>query len=173
MEQIPEVSAKKEAECGVYFLRTCLKKKEETLILTIYNCIRNVESSFRTLKTDLDLRPIYHKSDSATQAHLHLGLLAYWVANTVRHQLKQQGINSQWREIVRIMNTQKCVTTTVQNVRDQWISIRRCSEPEKKVKTIYDALKFKYAPFIRKKSVVPKPIPKKNECTENIRFMNG
>ena len=172
-EQIPEVSARKEAECGVYFLRTCLKENEESLIWTIYNCIRNVESSFRTLKTDLDLRPIYHKSDSATQAHLHLGLLAYWVVNTVRHQLKQQGINSQWREIVRIMNTQKCVTTTVQNVRDQWISIRRCSEPQGKVKTIYDALKFKYAPFIRKKSVVPKPIPKKNECTENIRFMNG
>ena len=109
----------------------------------------------------------------ATPAHLHLGLLAYWVVNTVRHQLKLYGVNSQWREIVRIMNTQKCVTTTVQNVRDQWISIRRCSEPEEKVKTIYDALKFKYAPFIRKKSVVPKPILKKNECTENIRFMNG
>ena len=172
-EQIPKANLKKEEECGVYFLRTSLKDKEETLIWTIYNCIRNIESSFRTLKTDLDLRPIFHKSDTATQAHLHLGLLAYWVVNTIRYQLKQQGINSQWREIVRVMNTQKCVTTTVQNIREQWISIRRCSEPEEKVKAIYEALKFKKAPFIRKKSVVPKAAIKKIETVDNIIFMSG
>ena len=71
------------------------------------------------------------------------------------------------------MNSQKCMTTTVQNVREQWISIRQCSEPEEKVKQIYDVLKYKYAPFIRKKSVVPKPIIKKNEHIENYSFMNG
>jgi hypothetical protein len=172
-QQIPSENKKKEDECGVYFLRTCLKENEENLIWTIYNCIRNIESSFRTMKTDLDLRPIFHKTDKATEAHLHLGLLAYWVVNTVRYQLKQQGINSQWREIVRIMNTQKCVTTTVQNVREQWISIRRCSEPEEKAKKIYDALQYKYAPFIRKKSVVLKPPSKKTEIPDNIKFMTG
>ena len=104
---------------------------------------------------------------------MKLGLLAYLIVNTARHQLKQQGINSQWREIVRIMNTQKCVTTTVQNVREQWINIRRCSEPEEKVKRIYDALNYKYAPFIRKKSVVPKPPLFKNEPLENIQIMSG
>lgn len=172
-EQIQSENKKKEDECGVYFLRTCLKDNEEKLVWTIYNCIGNIESSFRTLKTDLDLRPIFHKTDKATEAHLHLGLLAYWVVNTVRHQLKQQGINSQWRETVRVMNTQKCVTTTVQNVREQWISIRRCSEPEEKTKKIHDALKYKYAPFIRKKSVVLKPPSKKTEVPDNIKFMTG
>jgi len=171
--QIPDINNQKEAECGVYFLRTSLQEEEESLIWTIYNCIRNIESSFRTLKTDLDLRPVFHKTDYATQAHLHLGLLAYWIVNTVRHQLKQQGIHSQWTEIVRIMNTQKCVTTVVQNVREQWISIRRCSEPEAKVKRIYDLLNYKYAPFIRKKSVVLKPPPLKNDPVDNIKFMTG
>jgi transposase len=61
----------------------------EELIWMIYNIIREIENSFRTLKTDLDLRPIYHKKDSSTMAHLHLGLLAYWVVNTVRYQLKK------------------------------------------------------------------------------------
>ncbi len=103
----------------VYFLRTSIKTDEETLIWTVYNCIRNIESSFRTLKTDLDLHPVFHKSDEATQAHLRLGLLAYWIVNTVRYQLQQKNIKSKWREIVRVMNTQKCVTTTVQNVREQ------------------------------------------------------
>ena len=34
-------------------------------------------------------------------------------------------------------------------------SIRQCTEPTKEVKKIYDLLNFKYAPFVRKKSVVP------------------
>jgi len=37
----------------------------------------------------LDLRPIYHKNDDATIAHIHLGLLAYWLVNTIRYQLKK------------------------------------------------------------------------------------
>ena len=171
--KIAKADTQKQKECGVYFLRTCMKENEETLVWTIYNCIRNIESSFRTLKTDLDLRPVFHKSDESTQAHLHLGLLAYWVVNTVRFKLKQNDIKSQWREIVRQMNTQKCVTTTVQNTREQWISIRKCSEPEDKVTRIYDALKYKYAPFIRKKSVVPKMQTKKNEVPENYNFKTG
>ena len=171
--KIAKADTQKQKECGVYFLRTCMKENEETLVWTIYNCIRNIESSFRTLKTDLDLRPVFHKSDESTQAHLHLGLLAYWVVNTVRFKLKQNDIKSQWREIVRQMNTQKCVTTTVQNTREQWISIRKCSEPEDKVTRIYDALKYKYAPFIREKSVVPKMQTKKNEVPENYNFKTG
>jgi len=172
-EKKTKADVQKQQECGVYFLRTCIKENEETLVWTVYNCIRNIESSFRTLKTDLDLRPIFHKSDQATQAHLHLGLLAYWVVNTVRFKLKHKDIKSEWREIVRVMNTQKCVTTTVQNTREQWISIRKCSEPEEKVKRIYDALKYKYAPFIRKKSVVPKPQTQKNVIAEIYNFMTG
>jgi transposase len=79
------------------------------------NTIREIENAFRTLKTDLDLRPIYHKNDDATMAHLHLGIFAYWLVNTVRYQLKKNGINSCWKEIVRIGNTQKVITTSGTN----------------------------------------------------------
>ncbi|MDP2422843.1 MAG: IS1634 family transposase [Bacteroidales bacterium] len=166
-KQSPHLAKEKEERCGVYFLRTNLQENGEELTWKIYNCIRNIESSFRILKTDLDLRPIFHKSDEATQAHLHLGLLAYWIVNTLRHQLRQHGIKSEWREVVRVMNTQKCVTTTMQNIRNQWIVLRRCSEPEEKAQQIYDALQYKYAPFIRKKFVVPKQVFKNQETTQN------
>jgi transposase len=142
-------------QAGIYFLRTSLKGTEEKTLWAIYNIIREIEYTFRVLKTDLDLRPIYHKTDSAAMAHLHLGMLAYWLVATIRYQLKQQGINSDWREIVRTMNTQKCVTTSLVNIKNETISIRQCTEPTKEVKNIYDMLKYKYAPFVRKKSVVP------------------
>ena len=144
------------ARSGVYFLRTSLDGESEDTIWQCYNTIREIESTFRTLKTDLDLRPVYHKNDDSTMAHLHLGLLAYWLVNTVRYQLKLKKINSNWREIVRIMNTQKAVTTMAQTIKEEVIMIRRCSEPNEKVRQVYDALKFKYAPFVKKKYVVHK-----------------
>jgi hypothetical protein len=132
-----------------------------------YSIIREIESTFRVLKTDLDLRPIFHQNDDSTMAHLHLGLLAYWIVNTIRHQLKKENIRWDWSEIVRIMNTQKCLTTVAQNKHDEIISIRRCSEPEDKVRQIYDALHYKHAPFTRKKSVVLKPTPQKILSPQN------
>jgi transposase len=142
-------------QAGIYFLRTSLINLDEHTFWTIYNVIREIEYTFRVLKTDLDLRPIYHKTDAASMAHLNLGLLAYWLVATIRYQLKQQGMNSDWREIVRRMNTQKCITTSVVNINQQTISIRQCTEPTKEAKEIYDLLKYKHQPFVRKKSVVP------------------
>ena len=179
-------------QSGTYFIRTSLKMSE-VLLWMIYNMIREIEYTIRTLKTDLDLRPIYHKKDDPSMAHLHLGLLAYWVVNTVRYQLKrgetkettqekvaaeatdkkeQEGqaqktqkqdiqniqirYNSQWKEIVRMMNTQKAVTTVSQNRYDEVIISHRCSEPTPKVEAIYRRLKYKSKPNIFRKFVVHK-----------------
>jgi Transposase DDE domain len=139
---------------GVYFIRTNIAITEEDKVWMAYNTIREIESSFRTLKTDLDLRPIYHRNDTSTMAHLHLGLLAYWLVNTVRYQLKQKGINNNWQEIVRKGNTQKVVTTHAMNQLEEVIQIKRCSEPNQAILEIYDALKYKSTPFTKRKSVV-------------------
>ena len=87
--QKKQSSAVNDQELGAYFIKTNLNTEDELSLWQIYNSIREIESTFRCLKTDLDLRPIYHKNDDATMAHLHLGILAYWLVNTIRHQLKQ------------------------------------------------------------------------------------
>ena len=161
------------ARSGVYFLRTSVESKEEDIVWKFYNTIREIEATFRVLKTDLDLRPIYHKNDDSTMTHLHLGLLAYWVVNTIRHQLKKEGIHSGWREIVRTINTQKAVTTLAQNIPDEVIMIRRCSEPNPQVRKIYNALKYKYAPFKKKKSVVHKSVLHDCQFIEQQSFLSG
>ena len=126
---------------GVYFLRTNLKDTDEALEWMIYNTIREIESTFRLLKTDLDLRPIYHKKDASTMAHLHLGLLAYWQVNSIRYQLKQSGIHDNWTEIKRKASTQKSVLTTAQNSYDKIIQIKRCTVPTEDLQQIHKAIK--------------------------------
>jgi hypothetical protein len=199
---------------GVYFLRTSIQDTEK-IIWETYNTIREIEYTNRVLKTDLDLRPVYHKKDESSMAHLHLGLLAYWVVNTIRYQLKKGeteteekaetkskieaetntgekiktkktakpeaaktekpkgGIRFEWREIVRIMSTQKVVTTLAQNKFDEIIQIRRCTYPEENAKMIYDKLKYKYAPYKKKKSVVHKTIFEKNNSADFWEVKTG
>jgi hypothetical protein len=162
---------------GIYFLRTSLIENEKILWQS-YNTIREIEFTNRVLKTDLDLRPIYHKKDETSMAHLHLGLLAYWIVNIVRFQLKKndcldkkenvQPVAFQWKEIVRIMNTQKAVTTLAQNKTDEIILIRKCTYPAENAKLIYDKLGYRYYPFKSIKSVVHKTVFEKIYPSESL-----
>lgn len=132
---------------GVYFLRTNVDKIDEETTWNYYNLIREIECTNRQLKTDLNLRPIYHQKDGASDAHLFLGLLAYWIVNTIRHKLKGHGETCYWTEIVRRMSTQKVVTTEAINALGEKVLMRLCSEPTKAAEDIYDKLKFKKMPF--------------------------
>ena len=169
----PQKYGDKIESLGIYFLRTNMKVTDEVVVWNIYNTIREIESTFRTLKTDLDLRPIYHKTDRATMAHLHLGILAYWLVNTVRFQLKGNNVHSLWSEIVRIGNTQKVITTTGTNTFEKMVGVRKCSQPDKKLKSIYDILKTNYKPFRKRKSVVHKMTLKKIEIQQQRLLTPG
>lgn len=158
---------------GKYFVRTSMDMKDEVIVWNVYNTIREIESTFRTLKTDLDLRPIYHKKDESTIAHLNLGLLSYWLVNTIRRQLKGSGINHCWTEIVRIGNTQKVITTTGYNKAGKEITVRKCSEPDAKLKALQTVLKIKHRPFTKLKSVVHKPKLKNLESPIIRRLPSG
>lgn len=132
---------------GMYFLRTNVDKIDEKTTWNYYNLIREIECTNRQLKTDLNLRPIYHQKDKASDAHLFLGLLAYWIVNTIRHKLKGHGETCYWTEIVRRMSTQKAVTTEATNALGEKVLMRLCSEPTKVAGDIYDKLKYKKMPF--------------------------
>jgi transposase len=156
-------------EEGVYFLRTSEKEIDEVTFWEIYNTIREIEASFRVLKTDLEIRPVFHKTDENTMAHLFLAVLAYQLVSTIRFRLKAKRIHHNWSHIVRIMNTQKAATVTMQDKNDQKIYIRKCSKPETKAREIYDALGYKHQPWIRK-SVLPEKQHRKTDDIDNMEI---
>ena len=118
------------------------------------------------MKTDFELRPIYLQNENATMAHLHLVILAYWLVNTIRYQLKAKKINHSWSEIVRIGNTQKLITTIAQKEDNQWLGKRTCSVAEPKLIAIYEALNYKQ----KHKFVVLKIPHKRDRVADNHFF---
>ena len=135
---------------GIYFLRTNREKLDEQTTWDYYNLIREIECTNRQLKTDLSLRPIYHQKDGRSDAHLFMGLIAYWIVNTIRYRMKvvnqrrEQEANKDkkpdekrkrfptpfWTEIVRRMSTQKAVTTEAVNALGEKVTVRLCSHAE-------------------------------------------
>ena len=146
---------------GKYVLLTSLDENRELNIWKFYNVIRTVEETFHILKTDLDIRPVYHKSDGGVKAHLNLAILAYWVVSVTKHRLKVKGYqNVRWEEIMRIASTQVIVTAKVETEDDRVISIRQSTEAESKLSGIYDLLDINSKPLGKRKSMLhPNRIP--------------
>lgn len=138
-----------EQRFGTYFLRTNVATLDERSTWNYYNLIREIETSNRQLKTDLELRPIYHQRDDNSDAHLFFGLLSYWIVNTIRHKLKLQGITHYWTELKRILSTQKAITTEAENALGERVELRICSEPTDAAAELYRLLGYHTIPFKR------------------------
>lgn len=160
-----DYTLKKRKLHGKYILRTTLSEENEKNIWTFYNVIRTVEETFKTLKSDLDIRPVFHKSDDGTKAHLNLAVLAYWVVSVTKYRLKQQNINVRWSELLRILSTQVRVTAEIETEDNHRVVIRRNTEPEEKLSTIYKALNMESTQFVGLKSVVHPKAPPESMST--------
>ena len=51
---------------------------------------------FRSLKSELGLRPIYHHKPVRSEGHLFLTVIAYQLVQVIRKRLKQRGDPSSW-----------------------------------------------------------------------------
>jgi transposase len=150
---ITENKVKDDKSKGVYFIRTNYEKTEEGELWDIYNTIREVEATFRSLKSDLNLRPVHHQNDERIEAHLYLTMLAYQLVNTIRFMLKQRGLNYDWKNIVRIMSTQKIQTIKLPTDK-KVMHVRKPSNPITEVRQIYDATSCEHTQPAVKKYVV-------------------
>ncbi|KWR84604.1 IS1634 family transposase [Cupriavidus sp. IDO] len=76
---------------GLYVLRTNVpsERLSDTQTVLAYKSLAQVERAFRSMKTvDLQVRPIYHFSESRVRAHVFLCMLAYYVEWHLRQALK-------------------------------------------------------------------------------------
>lgn len=140
-------------EKGIYFIRTNIKDPSEQTMWNIYNTIREIESTFRCLKTELCIRPNYHQKDENIEPHIHLGILAYQVVSAIRYQLKSMGMKDNWTTLLSKMNTQKVITTAMMKKDGEKVFVRNCTIPSSELLEIYQKLKLKPVPFYKKRCV--------------------
>ncbi len=150
-----ERQKRREKPKGEYFLRYTKNAISEDDIWQVYNLTREVESVFRTLKTDLDIRPVYHQKDAYIEPHIWLGIIAYQVVNYIRNSIKNSNITYSWTTILEKMNSMQSSIMSVNNDKNEKLYIKLCTRPTTDQKNIFDSLNFKYRPYVRKTKLVP------------------
>ena len=151
--EFKQAVVKEDKTKGVYFIRTNYNDPNEKELWDVYNTIREVESTFRCLKSDLNIRPIHHQNDCRIKAHIYQTILAYQLVNTIRHYLKKSNIHYDWQNILRIMNTQT-IQTIVLPTDKKTIHLRKPSKPIDQAQKIYKATNCEKQYPAKKKYVV-------------------
>ena len=67
---------------GIYVLRTSLPAAELSPpeVVSSYKALSHVERAFRAFNTDLDIRPIRHRTEERVRAHVFARMLSYYVS---------------------------------------------------------------------------------------------
>ena len=125
---------------GSYILRTNLTYLNSQSIFDLYMMLNNIESTFRSLKSELSIRPIYHRTRTRTDGHIFITVLVYHIVQAIRSKLKANGIHSSWKSIREILSTHSRVTILMKDRSGKIIRIRKTSRAEHSHKEIYSAL---------------------------------
>lgn len=80
----------RESREGAYLLRTNLKAETAEELWTKYMQLTEAEASFRALKSELSIRPLFHQLESRVKAHVMVAFLGYALWVTLKHLLKHR-----------------------------------------------------------------------------------
>ena len=125
---------------GVYCLRTTLIDLDDATLWRTYSMLTQLESVFRSLKTDLGLRPVYHQIERRIEGHLFISVLAYHFVHTMRLQLKAQGVHESWQTLRQTLNSQQRITTTLTRRDGRAVHVRKATRPESQQQRINEIL---------------------------------
>ena len=131
---------------GVYCLRTSHADWDESLLWNTYTMLTDLEAVFRSLKSELGLRPIHHQITDRVSGHLFITVLAYHLVHSIRVRLKQAGIHSSWSSIRKLLSTMCRVTVSMQCKNSDTVHVRKSTRPEPKQQEIFSALGVKSYP---------------------------
>jgi len=134
---------------GTYKLRSSRTDLSDKELWDIYNLLSNIEASFRSLKHELSLRPIYHRIDRRIRGHIFITVLAYHLLCVVQRKLREKGISHSWDRIRKHLSSLIRVTTTMVNKKGKTIHLRQTTELEPFHLEVYNALELPLRPLQR------------------------
>src|SRR6202158_2331161 len=75
---------------GTYMLRTNLQAESAEQLWSKYMQLTEAEASFRALKSELSIRPLFHQKEPRVKEHVMVAFLGYAMWVTLKHLLKRR-----------------------------------------------------------------------------------
>jgi transposase len=142
------------ATSGSYLLRTNWTEKDPKEIWKTYIQLTQVEDAFRTTKSDLGMRPIYHHKAHRTQAHILVCFLALVLWRTLQEWMDCSGLGTAPRELLEELREIKSLDVLLPSRGYKTIRLRVVSTAPPGLKILLQRLKL--------------PLPGRPKVIENV-----
>jgi transposase len=160
--QVDKVKLKRaQQRDGHYLLRSNLTGEDPAVLWTRYVQLTQIESVFRSLKSELGIRPIYHQLEHRADAHVLIAFLAYCLQVTLKNRLQIHAPGLTPAAVLEKLATIQLVEVWIPMVDGRWLMMPRHTQPDKDVQAVLDHLRISLPvqpPPRIKASSIPTPV---------------
>lgn len=121
---------KAELPDGHYLLRSNLVGEDPSVLWERYIQLTQIEAAFKTLKSELGLRPIYHQLEKRVEAHLFVAFLAYALSVTLKQRLQVLAPGLTPRAVLEKLATIQMLDVCLPTTDGRWLIMPRYTQPE-------------------------------------------
>ena len=134
----------KEAELrdGHYLLRSNAGGEDPAVLWTRYVQLTQIESVFRSLKSELGIRPVHHRLEHRVDAHILVAFLAYCLQVTLKHRLMLHAPGLTPAAVLEKLSAIQMIDVWVPAVDGRWLVLPRYTQPEKDLQLLLEKLRI-------------------------------
>ena len=109
-------------------------------ITRLYWTLSDVEATFRTLKSEPGLRPVYHRTLPRIRAHLFISVLDCQAVHYLRLTMRSNGGRHSWQTIRRRLVNINRITTEMTDADGDRIQVRQNTHPDVQQRNLLSAM---------------------------------
>ncbi len=98
---------------GVYRLRSNQSDWDKEILWRTCFTLTDLEAVFRSLKSELGLRPIFHHKPIRADGYPFISVIVYQLVQPIRRRLREVGEPASWNTIRRILEGQQRIKARV------------------------------------------------------------
>ena len=127
---------------GHYLLRSNLTEEDPAVLWTRYVQLTQIEAVFRSLKSELRVRPIHHQLEHRADAHILIAFLAYCLQVTLKQQLVAHAPGLTPTTVLDKLATIQMIDVCIPTTDGRWLILPRYTQPDTDTKMLLHKLKI-------------------------------
>ena len=127
---------------GSYLLRTNVGGHDGAGLWTMYMQLTWIEAAFKSLKSDLAIRPIHHQLGPRVEAHVLVAFLGYCLMATLRKKLEIHAPGLTPKAVLEQLASIQMVDVCLPTTDGRWLIMPRYTEPEPDQLALLDRLRL-------------------------------
>jgi transposase len=127
---------------GHYLLRSNLTGEDPEVLWNRYVQLTQIESAFRSLKSELRIRPIYHRLEHRADAHILIAFLAYCLQVTLKNRLMAHAPGLTPTSVMEKLATIQMIDVCFPTIDGRWLIMPRYTQPDADTKLLLHKLQI-------------------------------